>query len=67
MVTTTAPAPTTAPAGRSRSRDHAASGLAAVGRSAVRHAYLAEALPAWTAPALRARLQGFLGARKPGA
>jgi enoyl-CoA hydratase len=32
---------------------------------AIRHAYLADALPAWTAPALRARLQGFLGARKP--
>lgn len=31
---------------------------------AIRHAYLAEALPAWCAPALRARLQGFLSARK---
>lgn len=31
---------------------------------AVRDAYLAEALPAWMAPAVRARLQGFLSARK---
>ncbi len=33
---------------------------------AVRHAYLAEALPAWSSPALRARLQGFLNGRKKG-
>lgn len=29
-----------------------------------RRAYLSEALPAWTTPALRERLQGFLAARK---
>lgn len=32
----------------------------------IRRAYLTAALPAWTAPALRARLQGFLRGRKKG-
>jgi enoyl-CoA hydratase len=34
--------------------------------AAARRAYLAEALPAWTAPELRARVQGFLARRERG-